>query len=209
MEKIYFKNRFISICESPVNRKGAMNINYQTVHDLNIVIYKFLANNHISSLHIFGKKPKKILKKIKTVFHYIKAAGGVVVNNTGEILLIRRRGKWDLPKGKKEKKEDIELTAIREVCEECGLNPELLKIENFIDNAFHIYEEGPDFILKRTSWFVMKYSGTNVLIPQTEEDITKAKWVKPEELPRYLKKTFLNITVILEKYLKSTGVEID
>jgi len=55
----------------------------------------------------------------------------------------------------------------------------------------------------------MKYSGTEVLIPQTEEDITKAKWVKPEELPRYLKKTFLNITVILEKYLKSTGVEID
>ena len=58
--------------------------------------------------------------KIRTVFlkqfKLIEAAGGVIQNSKG-ILFIYRNNKWDLPKGKVEKKEKLPLAAIRE-CEE-------------------------------------------------------------------------------------------
>ncbi len=38
-----------------------------------------------------------------------------------EILMIFRRGKWDLPKGKLDKGESLEACALREVEEETGL----------------------------------------------------------------------------------------
>ncbi|HPG72950.1 MAG TPA: NUDIX domain-containing protein [Bacteroidales bacterium] len=199
---VYYKNRFISVSESATDREGAINRDIRTINDLNIVIYKFLANNHVASLHLYGKKPEKIIKKLKGMFVYVKAAGGVVLNSVNQILIIRRRGKWDLPKGKKEKGEDIGITALREVSEECGLDPTFLEMGKFIDFAWHIYEEGDDFIIKRTSWFVMHYSGNEVLVPQSEEDITKARWVNPDELYKPMKKTFLNIRYILEKYLE-------
>jgi 8-oxo-dGTP pyrophosphatase MutT (NUDIX family) len=51
----------------------------------------------------------------------IKAGGGIVVNEQNEVLLIYRRGKWDLPKGKLDDGETIEECALREVKEETGL----------------------------------------------------------------------------------------
>jgi hypothetical protein len=38
-------------------------------------------------------------ERFATRFVYIEAAGGIVENSNGEILLIFRRGRWDLPKG--------------------------------------------------------------------------------------------------------------
>ena len=49
------------------------------------------------------------------------AGGGKVYNPKNEILFIFRNGKWDLPKGKAEAKETINLTALREVEEETGI----------------------------------------------------------------------------------------
>ena len=51
----------------------------------------------------------------------IQAAGGLVNNEKDEILMIFRRGKWDLPKGKLDKGETLEECAVREVEEETGL----------------------------------------------------------------------------------------
>lgn len=202
MNIVYYKNRFISISESAVNTPGALNREFNKIHDLNIEIYKFLANNHISSLHLFGKNPDKILKKLKKLFVYVKAAGGVVVNADNEVLIIRRRGKWDLPKGKKDKGEDISTTAIREVSEECGLDPGMIEIVRFIDNAWHIYEENTEFVIKRTTWFEMRYSGNEELQPQLIEDITQAKWVSLNNLGKPMKKTFLNVKHTIDMYLK-------
>ena len=42
-------------------------------------------------------------------------------NESGEFLIIKRNGVWDLPKGKLEKGEDFETAALREVEEETGL----------------------------------------------------------------------------------------
>ena len=54
-------------------------------------------------------------------FALIEAAGGVVVNDCGQWLMIRRNGRWDLPKGHLECGERIEECAVREVSEECAL----------------------------------------------------------------------------------------
>ena len=53
-------------------------------------------------------------------FALIEAAGGVVVNDCGQWLMIRRNGRWDLPKGHLECGERIEECAAREIEEETG-----------------------------------------------------------------------------------------
>ncbi|NLA23755.1 MAG: NUDIX domain-containing protein [Bacteroidales bacterium] len=198
---IYYKNRFISISESESSTLNSINIEFNKIHDINIEIYKFLANNNIKNLHLFGKNPEKILKKLKKSFNYVKAAGGVVVNENNEILFIKRRGKWDLPKGKKDKGESIQITAIREVSEECGIDPEFILLKNYIDSTWHIYDESTEFILKRTYWYTMKYVGNEELVPQADEDITQAKWFNLHKLEKPLNKTFLNIQYIIELFI--------
>ena len=54
-------------------------------------------------------------------FTLVKAAGGFVLNENNEVLMMFRRGKWDLPKGKMDKKETFEECAVRETEEETGL----------------------------------------------------------------------------------------
>ena len=54
-------------------------------------------------------------------FITIYAAGGIVYNNSQQILMIFRNNFWDLPKGKLELNEKIEDCAIREVEEETGV----------------------------------------------------------------------------------------
>ena len=51
----------------------------------------------------------------------IIAGGGLVFNESDELLMIYRRGKWDLPKGKLDDGETINDCALREVKEETGL----------------------------------------------------------------------------------------
>lgn len=51
------------------------------------------------------------------------SAGGVVVNEKGEILIVSQRGNsWSLPKGHVERDEDILAAAKREIYEESGVN---------------------------------------------------------------------------------------
>jgi 8-oxo-dGTP pyrophosphatase MutT (NUDIX family) len=140
------------------------------------------------------------LDKLKELFfsHFIviTAAGGLVKNDSGEILLIFRRGKWDLPKGKLDENESIAECALREVREETGLRQ--LKIGTPLGITFHTYYQYDKDFLKESHWFAMKAAGDQNLIPQTEEDITEISWAKPEELEKYLQNTFPTIADILK-----------
>ena len=77
-------------------------------------------NKKIESITFQVDNFKDAVKHIKKEYTFIEAAGGVV-ENKANILMIYRLKKWDLPKGKKDNKEKIKETAVREVEEECGL----------------------------------------------------------------------------------------
>ena len=107
----------------------------------------------------------------------IVAGGGLVQNESGKLLMMYRRGKWDLPKGKLDAGETIEACAVREVMEETGIiNIELGRL---IDIGRHDYYDRylQEEVIKETHWFAMKAKGEQTPVPQTEEDITAIKWV--------------------------------
>jgi len=130
-------------------------------------------------------------------FHLIKAGGGLVKNENGEILMMFRRGKWDLPKGKLDEGETIKECAKREVEEETGLkNLEIIKP---IAVTYHTYDQFGKYNLKESHWYEMKASGNEKLIPQTEEDITEILWVKKEDLETYYSNSFPTIVEVLQE----------
>lgn len=133
----------------------------------------------------------------KKHFKLIQAAGGIVSNSKDEKLFIYRLDKWDLPKGKLEKNESIEACAIREVEEECGINS--LNIEQKLEDTYHIYTHKDKLILKQTFWFMMSTSYEGNLIPQKEENITKAEWLSNDEImEKVSKNTYSSIWNLIE-----------
>lgn len=129
----------------------------------------------------------------------IVAGGGLVLNEAGELLLIFRRGKWDLPKGKLDEGETIEECAVREVMEETGLTG--ITRGELIGISYHDYFDtyiGRD-VTKETHWFAMQASGQQVLVPQTEEDIEEIKWVQGKALAACLENSYDTVIAIIQK----------
>lgn len=129
----------------------------------------------------------------------VVAAGGIVINEYGEILLMYRRSKWDLPKGHLDKGETLEECALREVSEETGL--ENLKIVRFIgitEHALFNHFTNRDEI-KETHWFEMRATNKEPLEPQEEESIEWIKWVPAGELSNYMRNSYPNISNIFKQ----------
>lgn len=114
----------------------------------------------------------------------IKAAGGVLFRKRDgitEILLIRRNGVWDLPKGKLEEDESIEECALREVEEEVGARS--LAIVSHLCDTYHEYQEGSVLFGKTTYWYLLGAQSEESYLeiePQVEEGITALEWVEAE-----------------------------
>lgn len=126
----------------------------------------------------------------------IEAGGGVVRNPKGRILFIKRKGKWDLPKGKLEVGEQIEECAQREVQEETALaSLQLLGLRTI---TYHIYVQDQKYCLKKTSWYNMYSDATENLSPQQEEDIEVCAWKKPKKLKKLLKNSFSSIQEVFK-----------
>ncbi len=132
----------------------------------------------------------------------IIAAGGLVSNNRNELLMIFRRGKWDLPKGKLDEGESIEACALREVEEETGITN--IALGKLIAVTYHHYfdEWISEEVTKETHWFAMKILDDQKLIPQTTEGISEIKWVNETEMNECLQNTYQNIIDIIDKWKK-------
>jgi 8-oxo-dGTP pyrophosphatase MutT (NUDIX family) len=140
---------------------------------------------------------KALQKAFWKKFLVIQAAGGLVVNENNEILMIFRRGKWDLPKGKLDAGESLETCAIREIKEETGLLEVAIKTKLVI--TYHTYDESGHHILKETHWYLMHAGNDQSLEPQLEEQITKIEWVKPGNLKEYVSDTYPAIVDVLKE----------
>jgi 8-oxo-dGTP pyrophosphatase MutT (NUDIX family) len=124
-------------------------------------------------------------------FKLIQAAGGLVVNDQGELLMMVRDGKWDLPKGKLEKEEAKPQGAWREVAEECGIKDH--RVGELLRTTYHIFERRERWRFKVTHWYRMHVSGRPKLVPQLAEGITEVHWVPLDDLRHANMKTYPQI----------------
>ena len=129
-------------------------------------------------------------------YKVIYASGGVVFNENDELLMIYRNKKWDLPKGKAEKNENISQTALREVIEETGIKN--LSIIKPLEKTYHIFKRGGKNYIKSTYWFEMKSDYEGKLKPQKKEGISRVEWIGTENLPSILPKSYANIRLLID-----------
>ncbi len=201
--KIYFDDKPVFLCD----QKDAVIDEY--LHHADTIFIDEISSHGIKSLLHEIAKPEfnagilidKDLAKLKKVFYkhfdLIQAAGGVVQNEKDEILMIYRRGKWDLPKGKLDDGETLEECALREVEEETGLTN--IKLGEKLSVTYHVYKQFGKHILKESYWYKMNCNSNQKLIPQTEEDITEIKWIRQADLKNYFSNTYQTIIEVLEE----------
>lgn len=200
MHKIYFEKRCIMIC-SPDD---------QVLSDPNIIRYCLGEEGNFHNLVHMVEDSESLqriciptedvegtYRSICSEFLEVNAGGGLVSNRRGDYLLISRNGLWDLPKGHQEKGEDISVTALREVQEETGIDD--LVLRDLICITDHCYKRNDIWHLKHTWWYDMLYNNPSELVPQTEEDISKAAWVAKSSLPSFLLNTYPSIAEVFRE----------
>ncbi|WP_317047428.1 NUDIX hydrolase [Sinomicrobium soli] len=161
--------------------------------DLEEVIRQ-LNKGEIPAAHLYHPDAGQLFEKFCRKIPVVVAAGGLVSNPAGEVLFIFRNGKWDLPKGKLEKKESVEEAAIREVEEETGIRK--LKLGPLLNKTYHIFRRNGEYRLKETYWFSMSSTFTGKFRPQCEEGIEKVEWKKVSEIPLVLGNSYANIRTL-------------
>ena len=200
--KIYFGDKPVFLCneidstiEQLRHHPDAIFIDEVTTPAINSLLHEIVKPDFHSGI-LFSENIEKLKKQFWKHFKVIMAAGGLVQNENGDVLMIYRRGKWDLPKGKLEKGEDLEICAIREVQEETGIAE--MEIQQFLITTYHTYSEFGKHILKESYWYLINASQEQKLTPQTEEDISSIEWVRNNALKEKLKNTFPSIKDVIQ-----------
>ena len=200
----------IYVDESPIYITDELSANLKKKSTQNNVLYIKDENAIIVDTILLALKKDKNeiiiladdIEKVKNFFttHFtnIVAAGGIVQNEKKELLFIFRRGKWDLPKGKLEENETLEICAAREIEEETGVKNLILKHK--IGETYHIYEENKIMILKTSHWFYFTSEGKQQTIAQTTEDISEVKWIHTRNIKEPMTNTYPNIKDILSEF---------
>ncbi len=114
------------------------------------------------------------------------SAGGVVVFGNTILLLKKYNGDWVLPKGRIEKDEEVEATALREVLEESGVKAEIIDYIGEIQYDYKNLQEN-EIVSKTVHWFLMRSNNMNCF-PQKKEGFIDAMYVhidKAKNLVRY------------------------
>ena len=156
-------------------------------------------NPRFDSVTLYYDNLEQLFGDFTGLFRILEAAGGIVYNNAGQVLLIHRRGYWDLPKGKIDKGESREDAAVREVMEETGL--ESIILGDYIGLTYHTYKDRKGRrVLKPTYWFRMQSDQTE-LKPQAEEDIEQAVWLDSAGFLASSPEVYGNIRDLLEREL--------
>ena len=196
MYEVFIENKSLIISKS---LKKNNDLSFTTLHEENIEFSKNFKSNvfnkvKTNNLYIECSNPPKLFDFLFNHCKLIIAAGGIVQWNN-KFLFIKRNGLWDIPKGKMEESESPDLTAIREVEEECSIYP--IQIESLICSTYHTYEFDKQNFLKKTYWYKMIHHGKGLVSPQIEEGITECKWINKEEFRLIKENTFKSIEHIL------------
>ena len=143
--------------------------------------------------------PELAFEALRAEFKWVEAAGGVVTNVAGDLLMIHLRDRWDLPKGHVESGESSREAALREVEEETGIRAEAVGDEPLVC-TYHTYNTYGAWELKRTTWWAMHSEGGKPRA-QSEEGITSVEWCERATLRERLKTTYPTIKRLVERYV--------
>lgn len=201
MYKVFFNERKVFLTGDflkSFQENHGLFYKFNDKEELKELLLIFLAINKINSLFIYNNDLEELKKSFISCFRYVEAAGGLVSNKeNGKFLFINRFDKWDLPKGKIEDGETPEITAIREVEEECGISD--VKIISPLSCTYHTYFFKNTPHLKKTHWYRMEYSGSETPRPQTGEFITKVMWAGNKDLKMVRRNTYGSIIDLIEE----------
>ena len=106
--------------------------------------------------------------------------------------------KWDLPKGRINKNEEVKNAAIREVEEETGV--ENLSIIKPLNTTYHIFKKNRKYRLKKTFWYLMETDYSDELTPETNEGIEKAIWIDKNSIISLKSEMYKNISLVISNY---------
>ncbi|MBQ3149011.1 MAG: NUDIX domain-containing protein [Alistipes sp.] len=139
---------------------------------------------------VVGPRPRDVFEDFAAQFVWVDAAGGVVKNSQGEVVMICRNGRWDLPKGHRESGESFSVCAAREAEEETGVKVD--SVGRLLCTTLHFYNLYGRWELKHTAWYEMM-AASRELTPQREEGIVLAEWVAMEDIQDRIKESYPTI----------------
>jgi ADP-ribose pyrophosphatase YjhB (NUDIX family) len=202
--KIYFNDKPLFLCDAITeelepyrHHDDAVYIDELNTHTVKSMLHEMQLDKVHAGI-FYNPNLAELKKAFWRKFTIIQAGGGLVENSYNEILVIFRRGKWDLPKGKLDEGETIEQCAVREVEEECGLTN--IQLGPLLLTTYHTYNESGKAILKESHWYKMKVPGSPQLVPQTAEDIHEVKWIAKKGFTEIMANTFPSIKDVLALY---------
>lgn len=195
---IYFAQTRVDICSEPPSQtdcvievEANMSVSRAKVVK-KVETYKYIA--------LITPDTEATFESLKRQFKLVEAAGGVVESDSGELLMIRSRGHWDLPKGHVESGETCREAALREVEEETGIVGEIVG-QSPVAETWHAYDTYGEWELKRTEWWAMRSVGGE-LQAQSEEGIAEVRWFSGEALCEALKLSYATIKMVVERYTR-------
>ncbi len=202
--KIYFGDKPVYLCDEIddslnelMHHPDAVFIDELSSPAINSLLHEIKKEDFHAGI-IWNKDLEKLKKAFFKHFTVIEAAGGIVQNTDKDLLFIYRKNKWDLPKGKVEKNESVEICAEREIEEETGVKA--LTRKKKIGETYHTYDEFGKHFLKRSHWYYFTCDNDQQLQPQTAEDITEIKWFKTKDIKKPTSNTYATIKDILSSF---------
>ena len=200
MYKVFFNESFLIFSEKPLiaQESNVCSVPLQSFNQLEKWLNEAEKSADGYNFNFYCPNYLEYWERFTGLFRVIEAAGGLVENREGKFLLIFRRGKWDLPKGKIDKGERPDEAAIREVHEETGLANAAIDKKLLV--TYHIYYFKSKLALKPTHWYLMDNLGSDDIFPQTEEDIEKAVWLTSEEIDSLKPQMFHSIVDVVNTY---------
>ena len=114
------------------------------------------------------------------------AGGGYVTRSLSDdvaLLLIHRRGCWDLPKGTVEPGETLRACAGREVCEEVGSSE--VSVHESLGTTQHGYVAEASYEVKVTEWYRMQ-TPEQSFEPERREGIHRVAWARWDVARRHI-----------------------
>lgn len=195
---VYFDNKTIRF-DRVAHIEGSLRIDGNTLLETVDIAKLLQIIENSDSIEILSDDFEAVFSHFCSFFVTVEAAGGVVADGEGRIVMIHRRGRWDLPKGHRDAGESLSECAAREIEEECGLSQ--LAVDEEICSTLHFYNTYGRWELKRTTWFAVRALGSIATAPQTEEDIERVEWCELNEaLRRSQCESYPTIAKVMEEY---------